>query len=115
MPQMMPSDIRDAFIRRGWQSRAGGELYFNGLGTTAHPHLHLQIASLRSGTRPQEGRDIRVSVCMLAYSDGRRGKTFISHDGDTVANNWSALAKSCPMSAAVRDEFAWIIDYFTSG
>lgn len=115
MPSMMPADIRDAFEDRGWKSRSGGELYFNGLGTTSHPHLHLQIASLRTGTRPREGGDIRLAVTMLAYSDGKHGKTFIKGAGETVVSNWSALAKSCPMSPSVRDEFAWIIDYFTSG
>lgn len=112
---MMPSDIRDRFLDRGWQSRSGGELYFNGFRTTTHPHLHLQIASLRSGTRPRIGGDLRMAVTMLAYSDGRHGKTFIRDNGNTVVNNWAALGQTCPMNNETREEFAWIMDYFAFG
>jgi hypothetical protein len=118
MTKMAPSDVREAFKRRGWAPRAGGDLYFNGHGTSAHPHLHLQLSSIRSGLRPSEGGDIRIAVCMLAFSEGPRGprgKTFIDGYGNNVARDWSTLAQAAPMSGTVRDEFAWIIDYFTSG
>ena len=113
--QMLPSDIRDKFVQRGWQKRSGGDLYFNGYRTTAHPHLHLQTASLRTGTRPREDGDIRLGVAMLAYSVGNRGKTFIKNGGDTVVGSWAALGKSCPMNPETRREYDWIMDYFTSG
>ena len=112
---MTGAELQQAFLARGWVRGAGGELYFNGMQTTGHPHLHMRIATLATGTLPRVGGDIRLGVCMLAYSDGGRGRTFISEAGDRVNLRWRQLAQECPMTPAVRDEFAWIIDYFTSG
>lgn len=115
MTLMMPEEIKQAFVKRGWVKGAGGDLYFNGSKTTAHPHLHLKTSSIHSGLRPMVGRDIRLAVCMLAYSDGQRGRTFLSEAGERVSAGWRDVAARCPMSEATAAEFFWIMSYFTEG
>jgi hypothetical protein len=115
MPEMTPTEIKDAFVARGWVKRAGGDLYYDGHGGAAHPHLHLQTSSIHAGPRPQIGGDLRLAVCMLAFSDGRGGTTFVSNYGETVAPDWQVRAAQCPMSAPVHAEFSWIMSYFTEG
>lgn len=115
MTLMMPDQIKRAFMDRGWVKGAGGDLYYNGNRTTAHPHLHLRTSSIHAGPRPMVGRDIRLAVCMLAFSDGQRGRTFISNEGATVTPGWRDVAARCPMSQATAAEFGWIMSYFTEG
>ncbi len=115
MPQMSPTDIKDGFIARGWVRGAGGDLYYNGQGGAVHPHLHLQTSSINSGPRPQIGGDIRMGVCMLAFSNGLRGTTFVSNDGDTIVPDWQGVAAGCNMSAPVAAEFGWIMSYLAEG
>lgn len=114
MTQMLPTDISDAFRARGWVRGAGGDLYFNGSRTTAHPHLHLQLG----GPRPRVGGDIRLAVGMLAHSGGAQGgggTTFIRNQGDWIRPNWSHDCRGLVMNPATREEFAWILGYFVYG
>ncbi len=118
MPKMSPHEIQAAFQRRGWVSGAGGDLYFNGARTTTHPHLHLRIANIHAGLRPEQGGDIRIAVTMLAHSGGAAGgggTTFISNNGDTVRRPWIPAAAGLAMSPGTREELGWIMDYFVNG
>ncbi len=117
VPQyMLPSDVRSAFERLGWVPYSG-DLYFNGAGTTTHPHLHLKTSSQFRLVRVD--RDIRLAVTMLAWSDGGQGRggggtTFI-RDGNVRIQDWEDYIDIFRMSRAMADEFSWIMDYFTRG
>ena len=113
---MLPTDVSYAFRNRGWKPRAGGDLYFDGLGGTNHPHLHLRLSS-QSLVRIDG--DIRMAVKMLAWSDGGQGRggggiTFI-RDGDVIRQQWQAHMQNARMNASMAEEFAYIMDYFTAG
>ena len=112
---MMSDDVAAAFRARGWIRGAGGDLYYNGHGSTQHPHLHLRING-RSTVRV--GRDIRLAVVMLAWSDGQQGQggggwTYI-RAGNIVDQNWRRNQPTVD-GGAVVEEFAWIMDYFANG
>ena len=44
---------------------AGGDLYYNGLRTTTHPHLHVQIGNYGM---VRVGRNIQLAVSMMAWT-----------------------------------------------
>ncbi|MCO6381101.1 MAG: hypothetical protein JXQ91_19785 [Vannielia sp.] len=118
MTKMMPYEVQDAFLRRGWKSGAGGDLYYNGARTTDHPHLHMRLSNIHGGPRPNVGGDIRMGVTMLAFSGGPGGgggTTFISNNGDTVRPGWKAIAGPLAMNGSIREEFGWVMDYFVNG
>jgi hypothetical protein len=113
---MLPSDVRRAFERLGWVPYSG-DLYFNGAGTTRHPHLHLKTSSQLRLVRVD--RDIRLAVTMLAWSDGGQGRggggtTFID-GGNVRIHDWEDYIDIMRMSQAMAGEFSWIMDYFTRG
>jgi hypothetical protein len=117
MPYMLPTQISDAFQRRGWARRAGGDLYFDGRGGSDHPHLHLRLDT-GSQVVPV-GKDIRLAVRMLAWSDGNQGRggggrNFIQN-GDPVLRVWQTYMVSLGMPASMGEEFAYIMSYFTQG
>jgi hypothetical protein len=106
--------VSRAFRARGWVRSAGGDLYYNGLRTTTHPHLHVQIGNYGM---VRVGRNIQLAVSMMAWSDGRQGqggggRTYIL-DGEVNDPNWQQNAP--PVNSAVHTEFMWIMDYFTTG
>ena len=110
---MLSHQVIGVFETRGWKSSAGS-LYFNGKGTTDHPHLHMVIGR----TMPRIDRDVRIAVQMLAWSDGGQGRggggrTFVANE--EVRDNWQNQRKYCRMNAEMAAEFEWIMDYFTSG
>lgn len=110
---MLLDDIQRAFTARGWKRGAGGHLYFNGLGTATHPHLHLIL----SGPRPLVGRDVRLAVGMLAWSFGQQhlgvaNPRYIWNDGNAHDRNAAAPPQGNP---AVVAEWQWIMNYFTQG
>lgn len=117
---MTSGEVQHVLETRNWAVRAGGQLYFDGHGGSEHPHLHLQIASGRTGTLPRIDRDVRIAIVMLAWSDGRQhlgggGKTFIWNEGNSVAPDWANVASRCDMNQAMKREFQWIMSYFTEG
>jgi hypothetical protein len=106
--------VSRAFQARGWVRGAGGDLYFNGLRTSAHPHLHARIGNFGM---VRVGRNIQLAVSMLAWSDGMQGqggggRTYI-RGGEVSDRNWQLNAP--PVNTAVHTEFMWIMDYFTTG
>jgi hypothetical protein len=110
---MLSHEVINVFETRGWKSSAGS-LYFNGIGTTAHPHLHLVIGR----TMPRVNRDVRIAVQMLAWSDGGQdrgggGRTFIADE--QVRDNWNDQLRYCRTNASMARELLWIMDYFTKG
>lgn len=110
---MLSHQVINVFETRDWKSSAGS-LYFNGKGTTEHPHLHLVIGK----TMPRVNRDVRVAVQMLAWSDGGQGsggggRTFIADE--QVRDNWERQLGYCRMNADMSRECMWIMDYFTTG
>jgi hypothetical protein len=113
-PAMMSrSDLFDAFRRRGWVKQSA-ELFFDGTRFAEHPHLHMRLAR---DPRVMRGRDIRLGVGMLAFSDGQQGRggggtTFIS-DGEVTRRDPLLLRGRC--NDAMWDELTWIYDYFTTG
>jgi hypothetical protein len=112
---MFTDDISAAFRARGWVRGAGGDLYYNGRNSSDHPHLHLRING-RNTVR--EGRDIRLAVTMLAWSDGMQGaggggRTYI-RDATVIDPNWRQNQPPVNYVAVAR-EFGWIMDYFTTG
>jgi hypothetical protein len=112
---MFTDDISAAFRARGWVRGSGGDLYYNGRNSTDHPHLHLRING--RGT-VRVGRDIRLAVTMLAWSDGMQGRggggwTYI-RDAQVNDANWRQ--NQPPVNTvAVINEFLWIMDYFANG
>ena len=107
-------DVFDAFRKRGWVKGAGGELYFDGHGKTDHPHLHLRV---KQGMH-LPGKDIRMNVAMLAYSDGKQGqggggKTYILN-GELRIKFWRPDAEKME-NKALYDEFTYIMGYYTEG
>jgi hypothetical protein len=113
MTFMTRSDIADAFGARGWQGRSG-EYFFDGRGGTLHPHLHMRF---QGQSTVREGRDIRLAITMLAWSDGRQGQggggqTYIS-GGEVTQRDWKAKVGLC--NPAMAEELAWVMSYFTMG
>ena len=117
MPYMLPTQLSDAFQKRGWSRRAGGDLYCDGKGGSDHPHLHLRL-----NTAPNivpVGKDIRLAVNMLAWSDGQQhtgggGRTFIQN-GKVLLTVWQPYNASLGMNGTMAEEFAYIMSYFTQG
>lgn len=116
MPEyMLGTEVTDSFKRRGWYP-ASGELFFDGRyeRQTTHPHLHMRVNG--QGT-VREGRDVRIAVTMLAWSDGRQGRggggtTFI-RDGEVTRRDWKLFMARC--NGNMADELAWVMDYFVNG
>lgn len=117
MPYMLPTQVSEAFEKRGWKRRSGGDLYCDGLGGSEHPHLHLRLNTKANTVRV--GGDIRMAVNMLAWSDGNQGrggggKTFI-HNGEVMLKVWQPYNASLGMNGGMAEEFAHIMGYFTLG
>ena len=114
MPEFMTrSEIADAFGARGWKGQSG-EYYFDGNGGKLHPHLHMRFNGQGS---VRTGRDIRLAITMLAWSDGRQGQggggqTYIS-DGKVTQRDWKSRVGLC--NGNMADELAWVMDYFCNG
>lgn len=112
---MTSSEVRHVFEQRGWRSNIGGDLYFNGNQTTAHPHLHMLLSSYE---RPRLGRDVRISIRMLAWSAGNGGVNFNSNalaDDFQARGDWQTRRTNCGMNQAMQAEVNWIMSYFTEG
>ena len=79
-----------------------------------HPHLHMRFNGQGS---VRTGRDIRLAITMLAWSDGRQGQggggqTYIS-DGKVTQRDWKSRVGLC--NGNMADELAWVMDYFCNG
>jgi hypothetical protein len=68
---MMPAAVRQSFEARGWVAQQAN-LFFDGNGGSAHPHLHLILESRGTVQTPPGASDIRSAVKMLAWSDGQQ-------------------------------------------
>lgn len=113
MTLMTRSEISDAFVARGWVARQGN-FFFDGRGGSLHPHLHMMLASPPT---VRTGRDIRMAVGMLAWSDGQQhrgggGQTFIQ-GGQVTQRDWRMRVGG--VNGGMADELAWIMDYFANG
>lgn len=113
---MTRSEVTEGFISRGWY-QTQGNLYFDGSlsrAQTVHPHLHLMIDG--QGTVKQ-GRDIRLSIRMLAYSDGMQGSggggtNFITR-GELTRRDYRDFMARC--NGNMADELAWVMGYYLDG
>ena len=117
MPYMLGTQITDAFVKRGWAKRAGGELYFDGKGGSDHPHLHLRVDTM--GNVVPIGKDVRLAVKMLAWSDGGQGRggggTSFIQNGEVKIRAWQGYNARLGMSGGMAEEFAFVMSYFTLG
>jgi hypothetical protein len=116
-PHLYSGEVIKVFETMGWVHGSGGELYFNGRGTTAHPHLHLRIGDVSSDYYRvmREKKDVRRAIAMVAWSDGGQGRggggvTFI-RDGKLLEGVNGKLGR-CNLSNAMYREILWILDFF---
>ncbi|WP_162232694.1 hypothetical protein [Sphingomonas sanxanigenens] len=138
MPYMMPMAVRQAYELRGWVAQQGN-LYFDGHGGTAHPHLHLIIEARGTVPTAPGPSDIRSAVKMLAWSDGQQhnhgggrllirvgepnfaqgtvnfnlqNEAFLFANMETRPQNLMAIMSGNQSNQNINEEMGWIWSYF---